>query len=369
MKNIITLFITFICFLPVTSYSAISWQKNTKYKQFLSCALDKSGVLWAATVSSIVSYDGKDFVNYDYSVTNVRIPKNVVVDKYNRKWFTANSSYIVMYDDNEWKKVTPDSKHAQTINRVTVDNNGTLWACGVDIYSLSDSVWTRRAINIGTITRLATCAATDMNGNLWVGFTNGFSYYDGLKWTDYNDDKYLAGKNITSIGVDKNNVKWICQGGNGGGILCIDGDNWKRYDPDVINQYGSISYSSVNSLYIDDRNFKWFSTDKGIILFDGEKWYSIDGIQNENLNEIAMMPDESAIYCASPNYLIKGTGSILKLNNPAEYFNAKINSGKEISWLSFNIPEINIEYSIDKGRTWNFIKTADAKVGQYLWTP
>ncbi len=67
-----------------------------------------------------------------------------------------------------------------------------------------------------------------------------------------------------------------------------------------------ISLKSVNSVIVDNENTKWFSTDVGIVSFDGKDWILYDGnesLPNQNLKGITYVvdPEGSELWIASAN--------------------------------------------------------------------
>jgi len=67
-----------------------------------------------------------------------------------------------------------------------------------------------------------------------------------------------------------------------------------------------ISVKNVNSIVVDNDNIKWFSTDVGIVSFDGNKWKLHDDNKNlpqQNLKSLTYVlnPDGPELWIASPN--------------------------------------------------------------------
>jgi ligand-binding sensor domain-containing protein len=67
-----------------------------------------------------------------------------------------------------------------------------------------------------------------------------------------------------------------------------------------------ISVKNVNSVIVDDDNIKWFSTDIGIVSFDGNKWKLHDdnkSLPQQNLKSLTYVvnPKGSELWIASPD--------------------------------------------------------------------
>jgi ligand-binding sensor domain-containing protein len=68
---------------------------------------------------------------------------------------------------------------------------------------------------------------------------------------------------------------------------------------------GQIAAKEVNSIVVDSNNIKWFSTDVGIVSFDGINWklhQDNNGIPNQDLRSLAYVdnPEGAELWIASP---------------------------------------------------------------------
>ena len=95
-------------------------------------------------------------------------------------------------------------------------------------------------------------------------------------------------------------------------LISMPGNSLYGQDPaaegksDSCTNGTGISVMNVNSVIVDNDNVKWFSTDVGIVSFDGENWK----LYNENKNlptqdlkgvTYALNPEGSELWIASPN--------------------------------------------------------------------
>ena len=69
---------------------------------------------------------------------------------------------------------------------------------------------------------------------------------------------------------------------------------------------GQISVKDVNSIIVDNENTKWFSTDVGIVSFDGKNWKVHDdnkNLPNQNLKSLTYLanPEGPELWIASPD--------------------------------------------------------------------
>jgi len=75
---------------------------------------------------------------------------------------------------------------------------------------------------------------------------------------------------------------------------------------DSLSDGKGISAKNVNSIIVDENNVKWFCTDTGIVNFDGKNWTLYEenrNLPNQDLKGIAyvMNPEGSELWIASPN--------------------------------------------------------------------
>jgi FG-GAP repeat/Secretion system C-terminal sorting domain len=86
-------------------------------------------------------------------------------------------------------------------------------------------------------------------------------------WVEYTtNNSGLAGNNIISISVDKQNNKWF--GTSNNGVSKFDGTNWITYN--TINS--GLPQDWVISTGIDSQDVKWFLTIDGLTKFNGTAW-------------------------------------------------------------------------------------------------
>ena len=95
----------------------------------------------------------------------------------------------------------------------------------------------------------------DNFNNLWIGTGNGLAKYDGTNWIVYNNtNSPLTVKHISSIAIDKKNIKWI---GNGNaeesGIISFDDTNLRSYT----TQNSILPTGIIDDIFVDSDNAKW----------------------------------------------------------------------------------------------------------------
>jgi hypothetical protein len=100
---------------------------------------------------------------------------------------------------------------------------------------------------------------------IWVGYMDGVSHFDGSIWTDYPVTEYLGGSGggnvIQSITVAPNGSVWVVVDNN---IATFDGTNWQ------IVQTGG----DYEPLAIDANGNVWANNGRSLLEYDNVQWSS-----------------------------------------------------------------------------------------------
>ncbi|MCJ7433608.1 MAG: hypothetical protein MUO77_08990 [Anaerolineales bacterium] len=98
---------------------------------------------------------------------------------------------------------------------------------------------------------------------IWVGYMDGVSHFDGSTWTDYPVTEYLGvsggGTGIRSITVAPNGSVWVVVYNN---IATFDGTNWQIIKTD--GAYGSLA--------VDANGNVWVSDGRSLLKYDNVQW-------------------------------------------------------------------------------------------------
>jgi len=81
--------------------------------------------------------------------------------------------------------------------------------------------------------------------------------------------------------------------------------------------FGQISVRNVNSIIIDDNNVKWFSTDVGIVSFDGNNWTLFNdntSLPEQDLKSLTYVanPEGPELWIASPHGATVTSSPVIK---------------------------------------------------------
>lgn len=273
--------------------------------------------------SGLVKYDGTNwtkFVTGDSTFPYYGV-SCLAVDSKNTIW--AGAEGLIKLEDTIITKYTPaNSNFPDTYVRdLVVDHNDIVWAA--TNYGLArienDSITVFNESNSPLIGNYIITIEVDRYNNKWIGgWECGLVKFDDYSWTSYtNSNSQLLIDEIFDIAIDKNNNLWLAMGA----VQKVQlGSDWPIYFPSNIlqiddevtkiaadsvgniwasaNQNGIIKIDPwnnwtilnnqnagligvdqiVNSIYIDENGYKYFSTnDGGVSVYKGDL---VLGIQN-----------------------------------------------------------------------------------------
>lgn len=239
---------------------------------FLNLTVDGSGVKWISGYSGLYSFDGDNWIYYNYENSGLPESQLNFVKSFadNTKWI-ATVNGLISYNDVEWKTYCTSN-------------------CGLPYNGIYDIAVQNDKLLLATIKGLAVFDGTDWevydtsntilpfenfydieigsDGVIWLG-SEGFARFDGSEWTIYDTSNSLLDSYILDIEIDKHNTLWL----GGGGLYSVEGNNWVKYD----TSNSPMPFSRVSSLAIAPDGTKWFSTydyslGGAVVALKGAEW-------------------------------------------------------------------------------------------------
>lgn len=171
---------------------------------------------------------------------------HIMVDKHDLKWIMQRDGTIIVFNGSVVKEINTNSDQ-------------------------------------GNLPGLANCFATDNNGTVWVGTTDGVALFtDSRKIFNNNSyactriliprndgsgqaDYLLSGQSVLSIAVDGSNKIWF---GTNDGVLHTSNDGQTNYHH-FTTENSPLFSNTVKDMTIDDEGIVYFATDKGLISYKG----------------------------------------------------------------------------------------------------
>ncbi|MCB0018806.1 MAG: hypothetical protein KDE09_13535, partial [Anaerolineales bacterium] len=131
----------------------------------------------------------------------------------------------------EWVLFDTDNSGlpSRSISTIFPDPNGGIWFGGFGIAYYDGSRWTPYDEDSGLISDFVRDIQMDNQGRLWVGTSDGISVWDGTEFTNFGEDSGLPETSIRVL-QPVGDAMWV--GTNGGGLLRIVGDEFEQWNRD-----------------------------------------------------------------------------------------------------------------------------------------
>ena len=220
----------------------------------------------------------------------------------------------------------------------------------------------------GMINNKVRSVLADSKG-IWIGYfateqnpSSGVSYFDKEHKKFYNCSQtgITEGQNINDIVKDNNNVLWV--GMEKGGIASFNGKTWRLF-----TTKDGLPSDWIYGLFVDDENFIWAATFKGVAKFDGNKWNTVFNVENGSLindrTHVITVDKSRNIWIG---YLDKGLSVFHQSTGKWEHF------ARDPNGLSGNqVRQILIQYDDATNNETVWIATFDNGISKYqngAWT-
>jgi len=271
----------------------------------------------------------------NYKTSNSPLPDNrvycIVVDSLNRKWIGTDNG-LAIFDGTTWMNYnsTNSGLTYTSVRGIAFDHEGVAWIATVigGLYSFDGTTWTNYNTGNSLIADdFVKGVAVDSADNIWCATGNGICRFNRSQWKTWNAFTSTAqSSSYDCVTLGKHNIIW--GGANNGGIVelrdttllanytiansflqdntiyCVTTDSagqcwygtpqhgagvfnadinlWQTYDA----QSSSINSPTVNAVYVDSLQAKFFGTLAGLaILHPNFTWtfysYSANGLPDD----------------------------------------------------------------------------------------
>ena len=379
------LFISLLAFILISSISnGEDWNDWEHFDDFgfgkpNKVTIDHLNRKWFATPSGAWLYDGVEW--YRFTSSNSGLPEGEIhtieIENNGNVWFGTNEGTVV-YDGESWKTIdTSDSGlEGNSITGIAFEMTGGIWfATSSSISHIDNSgIWTKypsKTDSWGEINSIA----VDNNNYVWFATFNSWVWrFDGKEWRQYDDENsgIIRGK-VTTISIAPDSSLWF---GNQVGFSVLDGYSWKMYD----SRYAGtdLTNGDVVAIDFDSEGNAWIATDYGFTIFDGQNWAEYpnyltpvgenDPHSQQRIYDLAIDHND-IVWLVTSRGVYKYWGKAIRIIKPEKIESAVVGSTIDITWLAQGIEEVNIDYSMNGGTTWNaIVHNLDAKESTYPWT-
>ena len=312
--------------------------------------MDKQGTLWAGTSSGLYGYSAGAWSPYGNYYKQYFV---VHVDKFGNKWLSTLNGGLEKFDGNNFTTYTSSNSPLPNnqVTAITTDSSGVVWAgCqGGYLVRFDGSSW--KVIGpdrSGIPSANVTCIKADAKGNKWIGTEHGLVIY-----------------NENGVNVAMPVAPYLAVGSP------------------IINPKLSDTLSGCSRYVVTVRNpflenaVLWFSSDGGATWEWSGTFNSGSSTCNWNVPSLTSNRCKLRLITSLTRdtvyntglFSVRYTGNALAISNPKStqvlYPGEKVN----ISWTAdANTAHVNLDYSIDYGKTWTNIAYYVPSPGSYNWT-
>ena len=355
--------------------------------------------------------------NWEFYEVPEHSPKQIVIDRENRKWIVVGTG-VQVFDGEEWIKYSPSNSGLPyySINCLKVDRENNMWfgtekgaarfngetwevidtyTSGiaadrvVDIaFDNNDGIWFTSGLTIshfdGTVwesyptenenSYAISCITIDHENHPWFGmYHTGIKRFDGSSWRTYNDkNSGIIGNYVITVNVAPDNKLLI---GTMNGFSEFDGLHWKSW---YTGRKSGISGGDVLAIDFDSNGLTWIATEYGFSRYDGETWASFpiydtpmgdDDPKGRNRVRDLAIDKYDNVWLLTNKGLYRYTPEFIQIAGSFEDEIYHPGESIDLTWLASRIQDVKIEYAINEEDTWLEIKSSlDADEKEYIYT-
>jgi PAS domain S-box-containing protein len=335
--------------LNVVNYSQSNGLPSNQINEVIQ---DRNGLIWIATMSGAVTFDGKNFSIPDNCPELANNPiKSIYQDLKGNLWFGSIRKGLFKFSGTKLSIFNTDNGLPNDIiNVVNGDGKNGVWVGTNDGLSHYDGKeFINYTVRDGLPSNIVFDILTDQNSRVWIATANGvsvfinnkfinyssgvagfnsnivycveqlnkdefaFGTYDGLsvlkgdKFYNYNSSNGIPNDRVESLLKDDDGVLWI--GTYGGGLAKKTGDQFE-----VVRLGESVNSKIITSLLNDREGNFWVGTWMGIYKYDNNRFVTYnaeDGLASNNILSVFYDSNTSQVLLGT----LAGGLNIIKAGN------------------------------------------------------
>lgn len=224
---------------------------------------DSRGYIWFTTNGGgVVRFDGHYFEPIEDigDAPRLHVVNKMIEDRDGVIWF-ATATGLVRYDGQAFKVYTTQNglSHNRVLD-VVEDGNGNLWLGTLNGLTYFDgSTFVHYTDEHGLLHNSVHTLHIDQDGILWIGSEKGINYFDGY----LKSLPAISGVYVRDIEIDKDEFLWVA---TEQGLYC-----YKDGDLEHFTTENGLSDNLVHTLKFDHEGLLWIGTQIGLSLFDGSE--------------------------------------------------------------------------------------------------
>lgn len=267
---------------------------KAKYIHCYALATDNANTKWLYTNDGIYSFNDKDWVKYDSSITGIKAAYKIINNPLSNEVFFCSDKGLTIYKDGQWNTINSDKIKELPSNRVTFakrDSKNRIWIGTFSGSVMIDENGTAVSFNDTETILKGKCITSmdeDENGNLYFSLYEfnrkvpgqinndegiAIRYADGTYKQFTTSNSGMPFNHTNKVLYDKNEkVLWIST--DRAGLVRYDlKDGWENYH----NENSNIPTSYISTMTFDSNGVLYLATRQGLV--------KIERIEKEKVGE------------------------------------------------------------------------------------
>lgn len=302
--------------------------QNGLADNLISCIYeDKEGTIWLGTGKGISAIDGNKIVNYDIPGKSATAKINCITEDFGHTLHIATTQGLYKFYKNKFTRIENKKISDINITSVITDNTGALWL-GTDngLIKYENEKIQTYTLDANKNSDLISCLLLDYEDNLWIGTYAGLFKYRQNPFVSYGSEDGLTDRFIYGILRDTKDRLWV--GSKNNGLYLLKGNKFFHQD--------NVKAGTVNAIYEAPDGLLWIATDKGLIVYNGER--------------IINSKDTSSVFKHTVNCFYKDTHNNLWIGGNNEVYKYKYNENRFVRYPISGLVENTEVWAIAEDR-------------------
>lgn len=309
MKTVYTLLLLLFCAvvtnaqkITVFNSSNSNLPKENSFSPIM--VADSIGNVWLfRPIYGNYKYDGHEFTHID---TPDKYTSPLLTDREGNVWF-HNGSTIIKFDGKNWVKYAKEQTGIKEIVITMAESpSGDLYAGTYDgLYYMHNNHWSQVNLpNSDMYQYTIRCIDFGPENSMAVGCNDGLLLFDGAKWKKLNEyNSKLQLSVVRALKYMPTGELYIGYDGGprSGGFSVLKKERWENYDA----HNSKLPDQSIKDIVFTPNNVIWMATGNGLLKIEGNKWNVIKLTKSDPEYISGLAAYHNILWVATTGELIK----------------------------------------------------------------